>query len=461
MIRRNTNPDYTLEKFIFSTAAAMGLWLLTQAAWAQEKKDLKINLDSTGKHYVQFVFLNQVWLRYNQSNPATTVEGVPKSSTFDIGLRRTRFQLLAQISDRVMFYGQLGMNNFNSQYNSLGGNRKVAFFIHDALGEYKVSKGNQLKLGAGLTITNGLSRFSQPSVGTIMTLDVPVFAQSTVDQTDQFSRKLSVYARGQVGHLDYRVVLSDPFPITSGGNTVPPVAPYANFSPLDHKKQVQSYLIWQFFEHEQHTTSYMTGTYLGTKKIFNLAAGAIHHANAMWKSGNMNDTLLQNMTHYAIESFLDMPVNKQKGSAVSAYIGYFNMNYGTNFLRNNGIMNPANGLSSNYTSAIKGQGSTYGNALPMFGTGQTVYSQFGYLLPAKHLNGTRFMPYAAVTLSKFDRLQGENTFVSDLGINVLLNGHKSKISIDWQTRPTYTDIAGKITSGPRKNSVIMQYQILF
>ena len=41
--------------------------------------------------------------------------------------------------------------------------------------------------------TNGLSRFSQPSIGTIVTMDVPVFAQATVDQTDEFSRKLSVY----------------------------------------------------------------------------------------------------------------------------------------------------------------------------------------------------------------------------------------------------------------------------
>jgi hypothetical protein len=37
-----------------------------------------------------------------------------------------------------------------------------------------------------------------------------VFLQYTVDQTDQFARKLSIYARGQIGKLDYRLVMSDP-----------------------------------------------------------------------------------------------------------------------------------------------------------------------------------------------------------------------------------------------------------
>jgi len=54
--------------------------------------------------------------------------------------------------------------------------------------------------------------------GTIMSMDVPVFAQATVDQTDEFSRKLSVYARGQIGRLDYRLVLSDPFPVNTNGS---------------------------------------------------------------------------------------------------------------------------------------------------------------------------------------------------------------------------------------------------
>ena len=103
----------------------------------------------------------------------------------------------------------------------------MAVFFHDALCEYRLSTGNQLVIRGGLTIANGLSRFSQPSIGTIMTMDVPVFAQATVDQTDEFSRKLSVYVRGQI---DCRLIFSGPFPIASNGQ--PPIAIFtqANFA---------------------------------------------------------------------------------------------------------------------------------------------------------------------------------------------------------------------------------------
>jgi hypothetical protein len=130
-------------------------------------------------------------------------------------------------------------------------NRKVQAFIHDAVCEYNVFKGkNWLKLGGGLTITNGLSRFSQPSIGTITTLDVPVFLQATVDQTDEFSRKMSVYARGQIGKWDYRFSLSDPYPIANSGNPVVLKANSATFAGYGHHKQYQSYIMYQFFEKE-------------------------------------------------------------------------------------------------------------------------------------------------------------------------------------------------------------------
>jgi hypothetical protein len=180
-------------------------------------EEMRLKLNEDGSHYLKWTFLNQVWLRYNDSNPGTTVMGEPADQTFDIGLRRTRIQFYGQLTDHVFFYTQFGQNNFNFLSQN-GGNRKMQVFFHDALGEYKVWKDNdKLKLGGGLTIANGLSRFSQPSISTIMTMDVPVFAQATVDQTDEFSRKLSVYARGQLGKFDYRVILSDPFPITTNG----------------------------------------------------------------------------------------------------------------------------------------------------------------------------------------------------------------------------------------------------
>ncbi len=430
-------------------------------AKSNDKDALKFFLNESGSHYFQATFTNQVWLRYNQSNPGTKVDGVSANETFDIGLRRTRIQMFGQITDKVFVYFQFGQNNFNSQYN-VGANRKNAAFFHDALCEYKVSKGNQLKLGGGLTIANGLSRFSQPSIGTIMTIDVPVFAQATVDQTDQFSRKLSIYARGQVSKLDYRFSLSDPFPIASNGSPAPIASKYSSFASLGRHKQLQTYLMWQFFEHENHTTPYMTGTYLGKKKIFNIAAGVIYQKNAMWNRPTAADSIgYQNMMLLAVESFLDMPLNKEKGTAISAYAGYFNTNYGTNYLRYNGIMNPANATSLTAANSISGQGPIFGNAFPMFGTGSVIYTQVGYLLPNDLLKSHgQLMPYVSTTMADFNRLDGKKMTVYNAGINWLINGHKAKISVDWQNRPTYyLDTNSKVQTGSRKNALTVQYQI--
>lgn len=423
------------------------------------KDALKYNLNSDGSHYFQITFLNQTWLRFNQNNPGTLIEGVQKDNSFDIGLRRTRIQMLGQISDRVFLYFQFGQNNFNAQFNT-NSNRKQAAFFHDALCEYKVTNNNGLKLGAGLTIANGLSRFSQPSIGSVMTMDVPVFAQTTVDQTDEFSRKLSLFARGQVGKFDYRLVLSDPFPVSSAGVALPAISENANFAQLGHHLQAQAYVIYQFFDHEPHTTPYMTGTYLGKKKVFNIAVGSIRQSDAMWKKGLANDTIYQNMMHFAVESYLDMPLNKNKENAISAYAGYFNTDYGTNYLRYNGIMNPANGTALQADNSITGQGPTFGNAFPMFGTGQVIYSQIGYLF-SKNLfkeNG-RLMPYLSTIFAKYDRLHNTSSNIYNVGINYYMNGHKSKITIDLQNRPTYVVNQNVIKAGKRLNSLVLQYQI--
>ena len=420
---------------------------------------LKINLNEDGSRFFQANFLNQTWLRWDQSNPGTTVMARPADNTFDIGLRRTRIQMYGQITDRAFIYFQFGQNNFNFLAQN-SGNRKVAAFFHDALGEYRVTKSNALKLGAGLTIANGLSRFTQPSVSSIMTMDVPVFAQATVDQTDQFDRKLSVFARGQIGKLDYRVVLSDPFPITTNGAAQPPISQNATFAQQGHTKQAQTYLQWQFLEKEGHTTPYMTGTYLGKKKIFNIAAGAIYQPDAMWHLTAAGDTAFKPLFLASGEAYLDMPLNTAKGTAISAYAGYFHTDYGPNYLRYNGLMNPANGTTA--TNTIGGAGGTFGNAYPMFGTGSVIYAQAGYLFPANMLGEGRgtLMPYASWTHADYDRLEGNSTDVMNLGLNWLLDGHRSKLTLDYQNRPTYqTTTSGGITTGPRRSNVTLQYQV--
>lgn len=436
------------------------LLLIASCGWAQtgnKISEMRLNLNDTGTHYLKATFLNQVWFRFNQSNPGTTVLGKSAPETFDIGLRRTRIQFYGQLTDRVFFYVQFGQNNFNYLAQNAG-NRKVQVFFHDALSEYKVLKKDQLIFGGGLTITNGLSRFSQPSIGTILTMDVPIFAQATVDQTDQFSRKLSWYARGQLGRLDYRLVVSDPFPLKTNGQPLPVISANATFAQEGHSKQYQGFFAYNFLDKESHVTPYMTGTYLGKKKVFNLEAGFITQRNATETGQTDANGIVTNkefhpMQLWSVAAFLDHPV---ANGAISGYLGYFNTNYGPGYLRYNGIMNPADGIVSGPATGSQG------NAFPMFGTGKVVYGQLGYLLPEKVIgtaNG-RLLPYFSVMHANFERLSS-SMVVWETGINWLLEGHTAKITLDYQSRSVYKTGTTKLEPNGRNGQWLIQYQIFF
>lgn len=436
------------QNILLLAAAMMAIPAIAQ----QQAKELKYNLSTNGSKYVKATFLNQTWLRWNQSNPGTLVNGVPQDNTFDIGLRRTRIQLFGQISEHVFFYTQFGMNNFNFLAQNAG-NRKLQAFFHDATSEFKVfKKKDLLKIGGGLTITNGLSRFSQPGISTIMTTDVPVFLQATVDQTDEFSRKLSLYARGQIGRFDYRIALSDPFPVQTNGQTPPTLQNDATFTTYGHSKQYQGFLMFNLMDKEPHTTPYMAGTYLGEKKVLNLEAGAIYQADATWRMSG-TDTAFDNMLLWSVAIFADMPIQNNK-YAISAYAGFFSTDYGKNYIRNNGIMNPANGNNNinNYNGA--------GNSYPMFGTGNSIYAQFGFRLPNDMLGdlGT-LLPYVSYRWSSYDKLN-DAFGIYDAGINWLIDKHASKLSLNYQLRPLFiSNSTGGIDYSSSASSAWLQYQV--
>lgn len=406
--------------------------------------------------------LNQTWFRFSQNNFGSQLMSEASPITFDIGLRRTRFYLSGNVTPKVFVYFQFGQNNFNSRFNSNYGNRKLSAFIHDAWSEYQVFEDRKLVLGGGLTIANGLSRFSQPSIGTIAALDVPIFAQTTVDQTDQFSRKLSGYARGQISKLDYRFVLSDPFPPTSSGGSLISISEASQFSPVGHHLQQQMLLSWNFFEMENHQTPYMTGSYLGMKKILNLSIGAIYQPKAIYRMERSTDpafydTVFEDLKLWNLESYLELPFKNK--SMLHAYLGFFKTDYGKNYLRFNGIMNTCNGSSVSGLSTTSG--AQYGNAVPMFGTGTQLYTEWAYLLPYKG-EEPRWMPYLSYQYSKLQALNKIRLDEFHLGLNYYIKGNNAKLTIDYGNRPAilqYKD--GSLSNLQRKNSVNLQYQISF
>jgi hypothetical protein len=123
-------------------------------------------------------------------------------------------------------------------------------------------------------------------------------------------------------------------------------------------------------------------------------------------------------------------------------------------------MNPANGTTATAANSISGQGPVYGNSYPMFGTGSVVYTQIGYLLPSKNASmSNRWMPYASATLASYDRLNGFSSNTYNAGINYYIQGNKSKLSLDFQNRPSFFVNQGELVKGQRLNSVTLQFQL--
>ena len=416
----------------------------------KQKKELKFSFNEDGSHYVKFTFLNQIWARYNDSNPGTTVFGTAKEKTYDIGLRRTRFQLFGQISNRVFFYTQFGINNFS--YNSA---RKPGMFIHDGIAEYKAVK-NYLSIGAGLTGWSGLSRYASPSAGTILAMDAPLYQQSSNDVTDQFLRKLSIYAKGKLGSLDYRVIVSDPMSLQNSTAQSTAVGNNASFSAEPGKAQLQGYFMYQFLDKEPNLTPYTVGSYLGERRIFNIGAGFISQQDAMWHLSDAGtDTVKSNLQLFAVDVFYDAPINKEKGNAVTIYASFSSNDYGKNYVRNLGVMNPATAV--NASASFNGTG----NAFPMYGTGTTLYIQAGYKFKNNLLgNQGTLQPYACAQHSTFNLLK-DPMLMYEAGVNWIIEGHRSKISLNYQNRPVFNlDANGNYVVTTRKGMLVIQFQIL-
>lgn len=409
--------------------------------------ELKYKLNASGSHYIKASVVAQTWMRYSEMNPGTMIYDTPTGTYTDIGIRRLRFSAWTQLTDRLFFYTQFGQNNFNFLSK-----RYTGAFFHDAITEFKVVP--QLSIGGGLTGWSGMSRYASPSVGSILGVDAPLYQQATNGITDQFLRKLSVYAKGQIGHLDYRLAVTSPMSAQNSASTIPAISRDASYSLAAPKLQTQAYVYWQFFDKENNTLPYTVGTYLGKKKILNVGAGFIHQKDAMWYLTASNDTTSTDMLLLGADVFLDLPVGT-KGSAVTAYVAFNDYDFGPNHLRSLGAMNPATGVNSNGT--INGSGV----AAPIIGTGQTFFAQAGYKFKDGLLkeNGT-LQPYVSTQISQFDKLS-ELMVLLDGGLNWFVHGtHNGKITVNYQSRPVFDqNAAGEWEQTSRKGMVVMQYQI--
>ena len=434
-------------------------------------KPLTLKLNDDGSKFVRFITWLQFWGTATQNNPGTKdvngkfidgSEGSDQSWSTDFALRRARFLVYAQISPRALILTHWGINNQSflngganagSNVSSTGaGNagKRPQLYIHDAWTEYQVLK-DHLYIGAGLHYWNGISRLTSQSTLNFMTLDAPIFNWATIETTDQFARQFGIYAKGQLGRLDYRFALNKPF-----ANGVAPAAVASNgvaANVLNENWAQAGYVNWMFWDKESNKLPFYVGSYLGSKKVLNLGVGFYHHKGAsLYKTAEPRDSVYQDQMAIGADIYLDMPVNKAKGTALNVLATYYNYDFGTNYIRNLGILN------LHQTSAtLPDSWAGGGNAQPTIGTGSIFYLQAGYQLP-KLKNGTAFMPYVTVTHKNFERLSDPSTQFG-LGLNYFVTGHNAKITLEYQTRPVYKLEGTDVNRTGYKGELILQTHI--
>ncbi|EOZ96589.1 hypothetical protein A33Q_2359 [Indibacter alkaliphilus LW1] len=418
-------------------------------------KPLTLSLSDDGTKYVRFLVWNQIWARATQNNPGTlNVNGNAAPRTSDIGIRRARFLAYAQVSPRFLVLTHWGINNQTFTNGGVPGGgltgnpgqipvnvdpesglgsasgmsaKKPQMFFHDVWTEFKVSEA--IYLGAGLHYWNGISRMSSHSTLSFMTIDAPIFNWPLIELTDQFARQFGFYAKGQFSKWDYRLALNKPFSVGAGGRfDEVRQTPQAN-NLVNDNWATQGYIAYQFLETENNKLPFFVGSYLGTKKVFNLGAGWHYHPKATSSNSVDGTQNLHDITLLGMDAFLDLPINPISGTALTAYAVFYNYDFGPNYIRNVGIMNVGFGAGSSQNGA--------GNAQPTIGTGNIFYTQAGYLLPKSILEDHgRLQPFAAFTYKNFDYFDtGSSQY--DFGINYYINGHQAKITAQYSTRPVF------------------------
>ncbi|MCL8000739.1 hypothetical protein M8994_21350, partial [Brucella sp. 21LCYQ03] len=167
-----------------------------------------------------------------------------------------------------------------------GAGKKPGLFFHDAWNEYAVvlpdkDKKFSLSVGGGLHYFMGLSRLTMTSTLNILTIDAPIFNWPLIENSDQFARQMGLFAKGKYGQLEYRFSVNKPFA--------------TNLTPVDvvnadqaiavdnngnSRLSTAGYVEYQFFDNESNLLPFKVGSYLGTKKMFNVGVGFFNSPKA-------------------------------------------------------------------------------------------------------------------------------------------------------------------------------------
>jgi hypothetical protein len=418
---------------------------------AQKKNDfnnpvLTHYLNDDHSRYISFSGYAELWARYAQLNPGSLINNEAKSEVSDLSLRRVRVKMTYKPTEKLMFVLQGGTTNVNM--NAKASNY---FDLLDAYAEYSFN--DKIAFGAGRSTWRGLSRFSTGPLNTLL-YDLPAYATSNAGATDYTVRELGAYIKGQLGKFDYRLVVADPYTMS----TSDPKVNVASFSKNSPNKDFSGYFRYAFLDKENISTPFNSGTYVGKKNVLSLGAGFDYIHDAMWHQDINKNTINDDMKSFAVDLFYDAPLNKEKGTSISAYGMAMHNDYGPNYVRYVGTNNPATSVDITQAS-LNGAG----NAMPVIGTGNTYYVQFGGTLPYlnKEKKNLQLQPAVGMQLSNLKGLHN-NAVIYDAGISLLMNGMSSRLTFDAQNRPVFTgDPNNNAVVSDRQWQFVLKYRIDF
>lgn len=432
---------------------------------------LKVNLKEDGSKYMRFIIWNQIWMRSIENNPGTMINGVAANNSWDIGARRLRALVYAQITPRYLILAHWGINNQTivngggsgtSGTGGYGQGKKPQIFFHDVWNEYAVipstnpatKKANKstLYIGAGLHYWHGLSRMTSASTLNFLMIDAPIFNWPLIENSDQFARQFGIYAKGKVDKFTYRMHINKPF----ATNQTPTLSGAA----VDNNGKVApsfgGYFDYQFLDQESNVLPFTVGTYVGSKKVFNIGAGFYTQKNGTLSQPTVALQKRHNINLFSADVFADLPVGTKKSNkAITAYSVFYNYDFGPNYLRTVGIMNlGVNNPAFTGTRAKEGAG----DARYLLGTGNIWYTQVGFLTGKGKAEKpkVRVQPIAAYAYKKFDAL-AEGGHYYDLGSNFFLDGHHSKFTLQYSSRPLYHPATNKTFK--RAGELLLQFQV--
>ncbi|MEE6126984.1 porin [Chryseobacterium arthrosphaerae] len=428
--------------------------------------ELKIKLNSKGDQWIKLGISSQIWLRSIENNPGTSVNGVPQEQTYDAGIRRMRLIIQSQVTPFYSVFLQMGINNQNfisgggSGTGNNGAGKKAPFFFHDAYNELAIiprnnfqtgkPNKNNLYLGAGLHSWNGVSRLTNASTTKMLAGDIPIFNFPSIEIADQFSRQLGVFVHGEFDRLNYRFSVNKPF----ATNLKPVVGGPAVDNNQSGKLSYSGYAFYQFFGKETTVTSFLPGNILAARKVLNIGTGFYTSKDATQTQPSENVFESHPANIFGADVYSEIPLgNKNKEMGLTLYSVYYNYNYGPNYLRMSGLLNPgAPDPSFTGQRALEGAG----NNRVLMGTGNIWFSQVGFVIP-KFSTILKIQPFFNYALKNMKALNQSGSYY-DIGTNFYLYGQNARIVVQYSSRPLY-DIADK-TVFDRKGEFLLSLQIV-